>query len=178
MGYISIYMGIIWNNIWLVVSIYPSKKEFVSWDDEIPQYMEKMFQTTGPWLTQDPWSKAIASAPPAAPAQPAAHVIHELEQRLEQNLLAKLPTEPDKMETDEHDQRLTALEQQMHMLTSRQTNLETTVKDNHAQSAAQVQSLQQQMLVQMGLQSKQMQNMLTDQMTRLESILSKKPRTE
>ena len=82
------------------------------------------------------------------------------------------------METDEHDQRLTALEQQMHMLTSRQTNLETTVKDNHAQSAAQVQSLQQQMLVQMDLQSKQMQNMLTDQMTRLESILSKKPRTE
>jgi len=131
-----------------------------------------------PWLTQDPWSKAIAAAPPAAPAQPAAHVIHELEQRLEQTLLAKLPTGPDKMETDEHDQRLTALEQQMHMLTSRQTNLETTVKDNHAQSAAQVQSLQQQMLVQMDLQSKQMQNMLTDQMTRLESILSKKPRTE
>ena len=26
MGYISIYMGIIWNNIWLVVSTYPSEK--------------------------------------------------------------------------------------------------------------------------------------------------------
>jgi hypothetical protein len=45
-GYISIYMGIIWNNIWLVVSIYPSEK----WSSSVgmmkfPIY-GKMFQTT------------------------------------------------------------------------------------------------------------------------------------
>ena len=130
-----------------------------------------------PWLTQDPWSRAIASAPVAPTAQPAAHVIHELEQRLEQSILAKLPTAPESMEVDDQEHRLQALEQQMHALSGRQTSLETTVKDNHAQSAAQVQSLQQQMLVQMDMQSKQMQSMMTDQMARLESILSKKPRT-
>jgi hypothetical protein len=66
----------------------------------------------------------------------------------------------------------------MHALSGRQPSVESTVNDNHAQSAAQVQSLQQQMLVQMDTQSKQMQAMLSDQMIRLESILSKKPRTE
>jgi maltooligosyltrehalose synthase len=101
-----------------------------------------------------------------------------LEQRLEQNILAKLPVAPEHMEVDGQEHRLQALEQQMHALSGRQTALETTVNENHAQSAAQVQSLQQQMLVQMDTQSKQMQAMLSDQMIRLESILSKKPRTE
>ena len=131
-----------------------------------------------PWLTHDPWSRAIAAAPAAQTAQPAAHVIHELEQRLEQTILAKLPVAPEHMEVDDQEHRLQALEQQMHALSGRQTSLESTVNDNHAQSAAQVQSLQQQMLVQMDTQSKQMQAMLSDQMIRLESILSKKPRTE
>lgn len=82
------------------------------------------------------------------------------------------------MEVDSQEHRFQALEQQMQALSGRQTALETTVNENHAQSAAQVQSLQQQMLVQMDTQSKQMQAMLSDQMIRLESILSKKPRTE
>jgi hypothetical protein len=34
------------------------------------------------------------------------------------------------------------------------------------------------MMMQMDLQSKQMQSMLTDQMSRIETILSKKSRTE
>jgi len=46
------------------------------------------------------------------------------------------------------------------------------------QSTAQVQTLQQQMKVQLDLQSQQMQHMLTDQMTRIEAILAKKPRME
>lgn len=130
-----------------------------------------------PWLTHDPWSRAVAATPVPQTAQPAAHVIHELEQRLEQTILAKLPVASD-MEVDSQEHRFQALEQQMQALSGRQTALETTVNENHAQSAAQVQSLQQQMLVQMDTQSKQMQAMLSDQMIRLESILSKKPRTE
>jgi len=116
---------------------------------------------------------------PVAPAaQPAANVIHEMEQRIEQTILAKLPSNPERMEVDSQEHRIQDLEQQMQLLAGRQTTLECTVKDNHAQSAAQVQSLQQQMLVQMDMQSKQMQSMLSEQMTRLECILSKKPRTE
>ena len=76
------------------------------------------------------------------------------------------------------DQRLLQLEQQFQQLASRQSALETTVHDHHAQSTAQVQSLQQQMMVQLDMQSKQMQTMLTDQMSRIEHILAKKPRTE
>ena len=130
-----------------------------------------------PWLANDPWSKAVQQVP-ALPAQaPAPHVLQEIEQRLEKTLLEKLPT-VDKMEVDDQDLRLQTLEQQVQQLASRQTVLEHTVQDNHQQQTAQVQTLQQQMKVQLDMQSQQMQTMLTDQMTRLEAILAKKPRTE
>ena len=82
------------------------------------------------------------------------------------------------MEVDDQDQRLQMLEAQVHQLTARQASLETTVQDNHQQNTAQVQSLQQQMKVQLDLQTHQMQSMLTDQMAGIEHILAKKPRTE
>ena len=84
----------------------------------------------------------------------------------------------ERMEVDDQEHRLHLLEQQMHQLSNRQTTLETTVTDHHAQSTAQVQGLQQQMMMQLDMQSKQMQGMLTDQMSRIEQILAKKPRTE
>ena len=130
-----------------------------------------------PWLLQDPWSKAVSSTPVQPALPPAPHVLQEIENRIEQTLLAKLPT-ADRMEVDDQDQRLQVLEQQVQQLATRQTSLETTVQDNHLQNSAQVQSLQQQMKVQLDMQSQQMQSMLSDQMTRLEAILSKKPRTE
>ena len=71
-----------------------------------------------------------------------------------------------------------ALEMQVQQLSTRQGQLEATVTDHHAQNTAQVQSLQQQMLAQFDVQSKQMSHMLSDQMSRIETILSKKPRTE
>ena len=40
--YIIIIVSIIYIYIWLVVSTYPSEKyDFVSWDDDIPNWMEK-----------------------------------------------------------------------------------------------------------------------------------------
>ena len=130
-----------------------------------------------PWLTNDPWSKAVHAAPAVPMAAPAQHVLQEIEQRLEQTLLAKLPVS-ERMEVDDQDQRLQMLESQVQQLASRQTSLEATVQDNHQQNTAQVQSLQQQMKVQLDMQTHQMQNMLTDQMSRIETILAKKPRTE
>lgn len=115
--------------------------------------------------------------PPAGP-QPAACALQELEQRIESKVLAKLPVLPDQMEVDGHDQRMQLLEQQVQQLAHRQSALETTVTDHHAQNTAQVQGLQQQMMMQLDMQSKQMQTMLTDQMTRIETILAKKPRHE
>lgn len=130
-----------------------------------------------PWLTSDPWSKAIAHAPAPPVGPPAQHVLHELEQRIEQSVLAKLPA-TERMEVDDQDQRLQQLEAQLQQLATRQTSLETTVTEHHQQNAAQVQSLQQQMKVQLDMQTQQMQHMLTDQMARIETILAKKPRTE
>ena len=133
---------------------------------------------TDPWLTHDPWKKAIAAAPqPPVPA-PTANALQELEDRVERSILAKLPQQNEGMEVDDQDQRIAQLEMQLHQLAGRQTQLEATVSDNHAQQSAQVHNLQQQMLVQMDHQSKQMQTMLTDQMSRIETILSKKSRTE
>jgi len=136
-------------------------------------------QGTDPWMQSDPWSKALSQAPPVPCAPPAPHVLHELEQRLEQNILAKLPTgQVEKMEVDDQDQRMQYLESQVQQLASRQTALESTVQDHHQQSTAQVQSLQQQMKVQLDMQTQHMSTMLSDQMMRIEAILAKKPRTE
>lgn len=120
-----------------------------------------------PWLQQDPWSKAISLTPVAPAAQPAPNVLHELEQ---------LPTE--KMEVDDQDQRLQQLESQVQQLTSKQAAMECTIHEHHQQNTAQVQTLQQQMKMQLDMQTQHMSTMLTDQMSRIEAILAKKPRTE
>ena len=130
-----------------------------------------------PWLTHDPWQKATASVPPMPLAPSTASALQEMEDRLEQNIMAKLPVHHE-MEVDDQDHRLQQLELQFQQLASRQTALESTVNEHHVQSTAQVQTLQQQMMCQLDMQSKQMQTMLTDQMSRIEHILAKKPRTE
>ena len=53
-----------------------------------------------PWLVHDPWSKAVSSMPSQPAAPPATNVLHEMEQRLEQSLLAKIQATPEPMEVD------------------------------------------------------------------------------
>ena len=131
-----------------------------------------------PWLLNDPWKQAANMLPPQPSSTPSACALQELEQRIESKVLAKMPVPMERMEVDDQEHRLHLLEQQMHQLSNRHTALETTVTDHHAQSTAQVQGLQQQMMMQLDMQSKQMQGMLSDQMSRIEQILAKKPRTE
>eukprot|EP00435_Cladocopium_sp_Y103_P050509 s360_g15.t1 len=131
-----------------------------------------------PWLKDDPWKNALHATPLTVASASSTNALQELEQRLEQTILAKIPPPSDSMEVDGQEDRLQQLENQMNALAKRQSTLEVTVADNHAQSTAQVQSLQQQMAGQFEVQSKQLQTMLSDQMTRIETILAKKPRTE
>ena len=131
-----------------------------------------------PWLTHDPWKKALAAGPMPSTQAPTGNALQELEDRVERSILSKLPQPVDTMEVDDQDLRLQQLEMQVQQLAGRQSKLEATVVDNHAQQSAQVQTLQQQMMVQMDLQANKMQSMLTDQMSRIETILSKKSRTE
>ena len=90
-----------------------------------------------------------------------------------QHILDKLPQG---METDETENRLQLLEHQLHQLATRHQSLENTVTEHHRQNSAQVQTLQAQMMSQMEVQSTQMARMFEDQMTKLETILSKKGR--
>jgi hypothetical protein len=82
------------------------------------------------------------------------------------------------METDHTEDRLQLMEKQLQHLAHQHQALESTVHEHHRQNSAQVQTLQAQMLSQMEVQRSQMANMFEDQMTKLETILSKKTRFE
>ena len=128
-----------------------------------------------PWIHNDPWQSTLPcdkhpTGVPQAKAQ-----LEELEQRLEENILARLPTN---MEVDGQEQRLQQLESQVSSLVARQQSLEVVVQDNQAQCTAQVHQLQVQMTAQMDLQGRRMQSMFDDQMSKLEAILAKKSRHE
>ncbi len=129
-----------------------------------------------PWVTKDPWQGYLPTTTPVSTGTHSKVQIDQMEARLEQAILAKLPATP--MEQDDHTDRLNVLEQQVAQLTGRQQSLEHAVKENHSQSAAQVQQLQAQMTAQMDHQGRQMQSMLDDQMSKLEAILSKRSRHE
>eukprot|EP00435_Cladocopium_sp_Y103_P058661 s1324_g20.t1 len=134
--------------------------------------------STDPWLEDDPWKHALAHTKiPEAPAT-GSNALQALEDRLEKSILAKIPAPVEHMEVDDQESRLSHLENQLQALNQRQTKLETVVADNHAQSTAQAHSLQQQMAGQFEVQSQQLQSLLTDQMAKIETLLSKKARTE
>ena len=128
-----------------------------------------------PWIVHDPWQQALTKMP-APPAPTMTPQLQELEERLERSIMEKLPM--DRMETDDTEDRLQALEKQMQHLASRHQALEGTVAENHRQHSAQVQTLQAQMMSQMEVQRTHMSNMFEDQMNKLETILAKKGRFE
>ena len=126
-----------------------------------------------PWLANDPWKPKVATANPPLQSTDS-DALQELEKRLEASLIAKLPQAVTDMEVDTQDDRVTKLEQQVQVLMQQHQDLEVRVNDNHTQATAQVHSLQGQMQAQFEAQGKQMQSMMDDQLTRLESILSRR----
>ena len=128
-----------------------------------------------PWTLNDPWQSTLPSEVSSAGALQAKAQLEDLEQRLEKNILARLPAN---MEIDGQEQRLQQLEHQVSTLVARQQSLEVVVQDNQTQCTAQVQQLQVQMSAQMDLQGRRMQSMFDDQMSKLEAILAKKGRYE
>ena len=128
-----------------------------------------------PWLTKDPWQQALHKVPVTV-APSVVTNWQEMEDRVAQSVLQKLPQ--DRMEVDDTEDRLQMLEAQMQQLTTRQQSLESTVTEHHKQNTAQVSSLQAQMMSQMEVQGVQIARMFEDQMTKLETILSKKGRYE
>ena len=72
---------------------------------------------TDPWLLKDPWTQAVRAVP-VAQSPHVSTQLQEMEERLEKSLLDKLPA--DKMETDEHETRISNLEAQLQHLATRQ----------------------------------------------------------
>ena len=129
-----------------------------------------------PWTVHDPWQSSLpVDAHPGAGLPQAKAQLEDLEHRLEQSILSKLPTN---MEVDGQETRLQQLENQISTLAARQQSLEGVVQENQTQCTAQVHQLQVQMTAQMDLQGRRMQSMFDDQMNKLEAILAKKSRHE
>ena len=137
-----------------------------------------------PLQLADPWMHGAAKMPsssaPVAMQVDGKSQLAEMEERLEQSILARLPAAPSvqNMETDEQEQRISTLEAQIQHLASRQQNLEVTVQDHQVQSANQLQSMQSQMMSQLDMQGKQMKSLFDQQMERMAKILGKKDRFE
>ena len=103
----------------------------------------KLCSTSGtdPWLSHDPWKPA--SSVGSSVSTPSAPALAELEERIEASILSKMPkSRLESMEVDDTHDRLAALETQLQQVTTRQVNLEGSVREHQAQSNAQIQTLQ------------------------------------
>lgn len=123
-----------------------------------------------PWLhrDKDPWGSAIR---PVQPCVSAAPQLQDIEHRIEQAVLAKLPAE--KMETDEQEARIKQLEHHVHELAARRQSLEKLVGDNHQQQTIQAQSLQTQMASQLEVRRQHMDGLFKEQMARIEMLMGR-----
>ena len=136
-----------------------------------------------PLQLADPWLVGQAKLPsqtaPVAMQVDSKSQLAEMEARLEQAILAKIPAPAAQdMETDEQDQRIAHLEEKIHQLANRQQHLEVVVQDHQVQNANQLQTMQSQMMSQLDMQGKQMKSLFDQQMERMAKILGKKDRFE
>ena len=132
---------------------------------------------TDPWLLHDPWGAGPHQHTNGPVDNQAA--LREFETRLENKIMAKLPTTD--MEVDSNgaqDARFAALEQQVQSLTMNQQALEAKIDDTAARSETQVAALQNQVAHQLDSQGQQMQALFATQMQQIEALLAKKHRTE
>ena len=138
-----------------------------------------------PWLVRDPWQ-----APPVKPDSVAPGVseadrgLKQLEDKIEQAVLAKMPQHTS-MEQDDMPDRVAVLEKQVSSLMVKQSSMETTIQDQHVQQAAQLSQLQgqinaqgQQFAGQLESQHQQIQHMFDSQMSQIRSLLAKRPRED
>ena len=135
---------------------------------------------TDPWLATDPWS-SYHKMPSSHPVSSANNGMQQLEDRIQNAVLAKLPTAMDQ----EVPERLTTLESQVQMLMTKHQNLEGQVNEFSANSTQQFAVVQQQIQQQsqsfhgqFESHSQGIQAMFSQQMEQIRNLLSKRPREE
>lgn len=124
------------------------------------------------------WSK-IRGPSSSRPLLQRATLVQQVEARIENAVLSKLPSQA--MECD--DDRIKLLEQAVGSLATKQQSLESLVKDNASTQAQQMHSLQGQITQQeqkfhgsMETHKQDIQAMFQNQMTQIRSLLSKRAR--
>lgn len=140
-----------------------------------------------PWAKIDPWSKYTGPRPAdshAAALTTATESMQQLETKIEQAVLSKLP-QVVSMDQDDIPERLVDLESKFQTLLVRQQKLEGVVSDTSVQQAAQLGQMQsqlnaqgQQLTGQIEAQQHQIQGMFDAQMAQIRSLLAKRPRDE
>lgn len=145
------------------------------------------FSGKDPWLIADPWQsyQGKKHEPATIGIQEASESIRQLETKIEQAVLAKIPPQPIAMDQDDVQERVGDLEKQVQVLMNRQQQLESSVQKNHVHQSAQLTQLQsqlnaqgQQFSGQLATQQQSMQNMFEAQMSQIRSLLVKRPREE
>ena len=140
-----------------------------------------------PWLVADPWQsyQGPRHEPTQHGIQDASESIRQLETKIEQAVLAKIPPQPVAMDQDDVQDRVGDLEKQVQVLMNRQQHLEASVQKHHVQQSAQLTQLQtqlnaqsQQVAGQLANQQQNMQQLFDSQMSQIRTLLSKRPRDE
>lgn len=140
-----------------------------------------------PWVVRDPWQHFQPTTMSTSnAATDASASIKQLENKIEQAVLAKLPTQTvTNMEQDDVPDRIDTLERQVQTLMQKQQRLETTVGENHIQQSAQMTQLQgqlqaqgQQFAGQLEGHQQSLHQMFDAQMQQIRSLLSKRQRED
>ena len=141
-----------------------------------------------PWANyRDPWSESLKKVPTPMVMEPPTNALRQVEERIEQAVLARLPkTEP--MEIDDHGRQDEALQLQDARVSSMEVQIQQLVQNQHAldakidaaskKSDAQVSQLQCQVSAQFDAHSNRMEDMFSKQMDQISVLLSKRARTE
>ena len=136
-----------------------------------------------PWSKNDPWRsyKSVGSTPGASAENGS---MQQLEQRIQDAVLAKIPA-PQPMEQDDMPDRIAVLETQVQTLMTRHQGMESQFKEFSAQNAQQMSSMQtqintqtQQIHGQLESQAQSIQALFESQMAQIRGLLAKRPREE
>ena len=138
-----------------------------------------------PWLKHDPWQGAVLPTNNAPGGPWVGNQLQQIEDRIEQKILAKVVTPVDgDVDMEGHgnkshiDAKVVELENQLHLLSSKQQILEGKIEACAQSNDAQISQLQHQVAAQFEAQRGEMQGLFTSQMSQIEALLNKKARLE
>ena len=143
----------------------------------------KTLPEVDPWSKHDPWRsyQSTGSKPVASTDNDS---MQQLEQRIQNAVLAKIPT-PQPMEQDDVPDRIAVLETQVQHLMTRHQGMETQFKEFSAQNTHQLTSMQtqinsqtQQIHGQLESQAQSIQALFESQMAQIRGLLAKRPRDD